>query len=277
MTKWLLRVLQDDPSVEVHWEWPARCEGWRQQVMTEFEEGRLWRLDRDWRPCRVDGRRYDLRSGEPGFEDQLLLKRWMIKTTDMEFHNRFKTKVCTQDHERKTIEGRDTERSAYYPWKLCVAVSRFWKQQLFPATWLKDLHLAENFHVSDETFLRQSLGAKEFVNDLDYLKTLEYDSFPAGDAVHDDDAFKSRSTACQWRRVGHERWQRSTPLRSWRASPALEELLGATLHLQSPRRSKLNGMPDYVISTKLQAIPPIGTLHVFFELLAKNHGRSMHA
>ena len=194
MTKWLLRMLQDDPSVEVHWEWPARCEGWRRQVMTEFEEGRLWRLDRDWRPCRVDGRRYDLRSGEPGFEDQLLLKRWMIKTTDMEFHNRFKTKVCTQDHERKTIEGRDTERSAYYPWKLCVAVSRFWKQQLFPATWLKDLHLAENFHVSDETFLRQSLGAKEFVNDLDYLKTLEYDSFPAGDAVHDDDAFRSRST-----------------------------------------------------------------------------------
>ena len=202
LTRWLLRALQHDPMVDVYWEWPLRCDGWHQQVMLDFEYD-LWNLSRDWQRCRIDGCRYHLKSGEPGCEHEFLLKRWLIKTTDLQFHARFKTKVCTQNHTHKPIQGRDTTRSSYYPWGMVNAIANFWRQQLFPASWLNKLHIAEDILVPDEVFVTQTLGITEYdiapENDMMPLEPLQ-DEF--------ENVKDGRSNPPKWTQVGHERWQR---------------------------------------------------------------------
>eukprot|EP00438_Fugacium_kawagutii_P003117 Skav222832 [mRNA] locus=scaffold1338:43482:51341:- [translate_table: standard] len=174
MTKFLLRVIAYDPMVEIYWEYPQRCEGWNQQVLIDFED-QLWHLNKDWKPCRIDGCRYDLRSGVPGYEDWFLLKKWLIKTTDLAFHANYKAKVCVRQHQHKTIEGQDTTRSSYYPWKMVVSIAKFWHRQLCPEHWLNKLSMAHDELVSDEEFANQVLGLS-LVNSM---KALEYEETSA--------------------------------------------------------------------------------------------------
>ena len=201
LTSWLLQVLRDDPTVDVFWEWPLRCYGWSQKVMQDFEAA-LWNLEREWRPCRIDGCRYNLKSGEPGSEDLFLQKKWLIKTTDVEFHARFKTKICTKNHTHKPIEGRDTSRSAYYPWSMVVAIARHWKSQLLPLRWLGKLRLAHDEQMTDSAFELQVLGRGQPSSALhDHLPVMddgdeEFEEHPAPPARRP-----------RWSQAGHGLWK----------------------------------------------------------------------
>eukprot|EP00438_Fugacium_kawagutii_P031764 Skav205351 [mRNA] locus=scaffold1956:24961:32706:- [translate_table: standard] len=198
MFKFLLRVLAYDPLVEIYWEYPVRCEGWNQQVMLDFEK-QLWHLEREWLQCRIDGCRYDLRSGVKGCEHLFLLKKWLVKTTDRVFHAQFKTKVCVKQHQHKPIEGEDTTRSRYYPWKMVVSIAKFWYRQLCPDHWLKKLSMAHDDLVTDQDFASQVLGLSMEApssNEIQYKETpadVKVSQFPVMSAesfVNDSSTFE---------------------------------------------------------------------------------------
>ena len=123
--KFLAEALEDDPELLVYFEWPHPCYGWSQQPLQAI--GKLFQqYGLDWESCRIDGCRYGMVD-----EDGLFLKKkWMIKTNDNHFHSQFRAKVCVGCHAHGRIEGKETQKSAYYPWKMCQAIARFWSSQL---------------------------------------------------------------------------------------------------------------------------------------------------
>ena len=78
-------------------------------------------------------------------------KKWMIKTTDDKFHRVFRAKTCCGNHgQHGAIEGQETEKSAYYPWKLVQAWTRHWKEQLTPERHLRLLSLRDDCSLENE-------------------------------------------------------------------------------------------------------------------------------
>ena len=130
LTAFLLWVLELYPDVELCWEWPQRCRGWKEAVVLQFIEA-LRALNRDPWFCRVDGCRFGLKSENGGF----ILKPWYILTTDIHFYHEFRLRVCVKNHEHEWLHGVETTRSAYYPKAMCVAIARNWQRQLIPQRW----------------------------------------------------------------------------------------------------------------------------------------------
>ena len=167
LKRWLERNVIDDHTVHVFWEWPANCQGWYEQVLLDLQDA-LWRLDRDWLPCRIDGCRYGLTSGRPGHEHEPLLKRWLVKTTCARFHALYKAKTCAGNHQHLQIESSDTARSSYYPWKMVVAIAKTWKSQLVPERWQSILFLTVDSNVPNSTFEQQlwEMNPAEIADDI---------------------------------------------------------------------------------------------------------------
>ena len=117
-------TIEDDPETRLYWEWPHPCYGWNQAPLLAIRD-LLQEHGLDWHDCRIDGCRYDMRDKD----GNLLRKKWMIKTTDDLFHSQYRAKVCTCNHNHGKIEGVETSRSAYYPWKLVQSIARFWANQ----------------------------------------------------------------------------------------------------------------------------------------------------
>ena len=92
----------------------------------------------EWNDCRIDGCRY----GMVDSNNELLKKKWMIKTNDELFHGQYRCKVCTGGHCHGRIEGRETQKSSYYPWKMVQSFARFWAQQTVSKQQLQRM----NFH-----------------------------------------------------------------------------------------------------------------------------------
>ena len=128
VNKFILECLAEDEDIQVYFEWPTRCDGWRQRPMEDLRQ-RLEGEGVPWMNCRIDGCRYGLMNEEG---TAFLHKRWTIKTTDEKFHQVYRAKVCPGNHEHCRIEGSDTSRTAYYPWKLVQSISRHWRDQLVP-------------------------------------------------------------------------------------------------------------------------------------------------
>ena len=101
-------------GVEIYWEWPLRCRGWREAVVQSFMQkfqalyGELWE-------CRIDGCRFGLKSAHGNF----IKKSWKVVTSSQEFYNRFRLKCCLNNHQHEWIAGVETNRSAYYPVQMC--------------------------------------------------------------------------------------------------------------------------------------------------------------
>ena len=57
-------------------------------------------------------------------------------TTNKQFHNKFKCKVCPGGHSHTWIEGVETAKSSYYPWRLCKSIALAWRQE-----WVSDRNL----------------------------------------------------------------------------------------------------------------------------------------
>ena len=145
-----------------------------------------------WLDCRVDGCNYGMKDVKGEF---FIHKKWLIKTTDENFHKTFRAKVCPGNHVHKTIEGRDTSASSYYPWKLVQAIARHWSQQLVPHRHqrllglrhdlpsLADMELME----SDNESFHMDYNLEDFHDDvnipeIDFIQPVTVISEPAASA-----------------------------------------------------------------------------------------------
>ena len=106
----------------------------------------LLKLDREWPFARVDDCRYDLKS-QRGVH---LQKRWTIGTTSNTFFQFFRNKTCIGSHDHDHIQGLETSRSAYFPWKLCRSIAQRWRHELDPQRWLERLHSPLAQHLSEQ-------------------------------------------------------------------------------------------------------------------------------
>ena len=110
-------AVQEDPDIEIYWEWPHNCLGWKQNPVVHISKI-MEKFGFDWLPCRVDGCCYSMKDAHGDF----LLKKWRIYTNSEQFHQAFKCKLCPQNHSHGRIEGVETAKSSYYPWKFVQSV-----------------------------------------------------------------------------------------------------------------------------------------------------------
>ena len=154
MMYWFLaEALEEDPELLLYWEWPFPCEGWNQRPLLALQT-LLLKHGMDLHQCRLDGCAYGLRSSS----GELMLKKWMIKTNDEHFHQQFRAKVCTKNHHHCPIEGAETSKSAYYPWKLCESLARFWASQ---TTSTRSLRLMQHADVPHLDFLEDAFPVEQ--------------------------------------------------------------------------------------------------------------------
>ena len=117
----------EDPYMDIFFEWPYPCVGWQEpalQHLASFLESH----GRDWLPCRIDGCVFGLR--ERDGEGDFLRKQWMVRTTSPHFHKKFRARVCPGGHAHSYIQGIETAKSAYYPWRLVKSIAMAWRQEL---------------------------------------------------------------------------------------------------------------------------------------------------
>ena len=139
--------LIEDDSTDLFMEWPTRCQGWNEPLFLHFQE-RLRQAGRPLRFCRIDGCRYGLRSSSGGF----LKKSWTIATTSQTFYHLYKTKTCVGNHAHDHVQGIETARSAYYPWRMVKSIAQTWRKELFPERRLSLLHAPLPQHHSPAAF-----------------------------------------------------------------------------------------------------------------------------
>ena len=178
----LVETLEEDPEVLLYWEWPWPCEGWKQQPLQRLAKA-LEGMMLPWLQCRVDGCAYGLRDQH----DQGFLKKpWAIRTNDELFHKTFKAKLCPGNHTHVHIQGEETARSAYYPWKMVQAFTRHWRDQQVPARHLRllessynvadlDLEDEETETVENDDLLFEEAHVSNEVNSVQAHEDPEYD------------------------------------------------------------------------------------------------------
>ena len=131
----ILSAVDEDPYVDVYFEWTHPCSGWKQRPMMELEAN-LEQRGIAWESCRIDGCNYGMKEAHG---DLFLHKKWMIKTTDELFHKNFRAKVCPKNHQHALIQGLETARSAYYPKRMVESIVRHWCRELAPLRHVKTL------------------------------------------------------------------------------------------------------------------------------------------
>ena len=127
-TEFLVTALDEDPDLDVYWEWTNPCSGWQQGPMVKLEQD-LQKRGIAWESCRIDGCNYGLMGSK---NERFLHKKWLIKTTDELFWKNFRAKVCPRNHTHSLIQGLETSRAAYYPKRMVESIVRHWKRQLAP-------------------------------------------------------------------------------------------------------------------------------------------------
>ncbi|CAL1159019.1 unnamed protein product [Cladocopium goreaui] len=107
-------------------------------------------------------------------------KAWSIGTTSSHFYHLYRSKTCPGCHEHDRIQGLETQKSAYYPWKLCKSIAQTWRQELYPDKWLTYLQAPLPSFVEPEEQL-QALGlmdgALDFCPAMDLCPGLDF--YPA--------------------------------------------------------------------------------------------------
>ena len=120
--------------MELFWEWPHGCRGWKERIVEDFfnELGQVF-------DCRIDGCRFGLKSAKGNF----IKKAWKIRTTSETFYAEFRLRVCLGNHTHEWLHGVETTKSAYYPPQMCAAIARNWRKHLLPDRWWRLLWSTE--------------------------------------------------------------------------------------------------------------------------------------
>ena len=124
MNKFIKQTILEDPNTQIYFEWTHPCQGWSESPMRDLEQF-FAEQEIPWLPCRIDGCVYGMKDQH---NENFVHKKWMVKTTDESFHACYKCKVCHGGHSHTLIQGVETSRSAYYPWKLVESIARFWRR-----------------------------------------------------------------------------------------------------------------------------------------------------
>ena len=135
LTEFLKMAVAD--GVEIYWEWPWRCRGWKEPVVMDFIEYIQRHLTELW-ICRVDGCRFGMKSSQGNF----IQKSWKIMTSDVEFYSKFRLRCCLKNHDHEWLQGDETTKSSYYPINLCNSIARLWRDQFVPQRWISMLWTA---------------------------------------------------------------------------------------------------------------------------------------
>ncbi|CAE7365735.1 GIP [Symbiodinium sp. CCMP2456] len=129
VTTCLKESLEEDSELDIYFEWPHPCGGWKQAPMVDFQTY-LERSGVPWLRCRIDGCNYGMRDNDTGM---FIRKPWLVYTTDESFHHAFRAKVCPGNHgSHCRQEGHEQLATSYYPWKLVQAVARHWRDRTAP-------------------------------------------------------------------------------------------------------------------------------------------------
>ena len=121
--------LEDNDCTKFYFEWPYPCFGWKQAPMEDLARY-LEEHGHSWLQCRIDGCNYGMKNEA---SDQFIQKKWLIRTNDEVFHRAFRAKVCPGNHgQHASIQGAETARTAYYPWKMVQSIARHWRDQFAP-------------------------------------------------------------------------------------------------------------------------------------------------
>jgi hypothetical protein len=134
LVRFLKAIVKYDPDVEIFWEWPHRCRGWKERIIEDFFNS----LDHFY-DCRLDGCRFGLKSAKGNF----IQKAWRIRTTSVSFHAEFRLRVCLGNHTHEWLHGVETSKSAYYPPRMCASIARHWRKHLLPDRWCRLLWSTE--------------------------------------------------------------------------------------------------------------------------------------
>ena len=95
-----------------------------------------------WLPCRIDGCNYGMRDKD---DNLFVKKQWLIRNTSEPFHKAFRAKICPGNHgQHSSIQGMETARTSYYPWKMVQAIARHWARQHAPERHLRLLESLED-------------------------------------------------------------------------------------------------------------------------------------
>ena len=138
----ILESVDEIRDIDIYWEWPHPCYGWEQRPLQDLS-AELGGRDIEWLHCRVDGCAYGMKDH---LEENFLAKKWSIRTTDCDFHRHFHAKVCPKNHQHTYIQGIETSRSAYYPWRMVLAIARCWRDQLLPPRFHRWAHSKNENH-----------------------------------------------------------------------------------------------------------------------------------
>eukprot|EP00439_Symbiodinium_sp_Y106_P001694 s8914_g1.t1 len=142
MNQFVKEALQQDPELQIYFEWPHPSIGWRQAPMEDLADY----LDRHgipWLSCRVDGCNYGMKDEAGDF----VKKQWSIKTTDERFHKAFRAKVCPGNHKHHHFNTEENiGATRFYPWKMVQAIARHWRDEQAPSRHRQLLALKEDLH-----------------------------------------------------------------------------------------------------------------------------------
>ena len=216
--EFIKETLAEDETTDVYYEWPWPCVGWKQQPLVDLEE-HLESQGIPWLSCRVDGCAYGMRNED---NNLFVKKQWKIRTTDEQFHRRFRAKVCPGNHGNHcAIEGRETARSSYYPWRMVQAIARFWKEQLVPERHVQLLHLRE-----DQPALMEEFPVDDIVPECELIEWTEEDTSDSNEALtitNEEIADELVISAAE--RLAHESMARDARIRQDFHQSTLETIL----------------------------------------------------
>ena len=162
-------TLDEDDSVEIYFEWPWPCFGWKQQPLLDLAAY----MDKKmipWLDCRIDGCNYGMRDPH----GQFIQKKWLVKTTSEKFHKVFRAKVCQGGHGvHANIQGQLTSASAYYPWRLVQAIARHWRDATVPHRHIHLLHQRDEPLHEQQSSWSMVMDEFEVVTDIQELAVSE--------------------------------------------------------------------------------------------------------
>ena len=106
----IAKFVREDPESYLAYEWPAHCRGWENPTVQKVMK------DLDLTAVMVDGCQLGVTSvdGDP------ILKPWQIRTNSPGLLKALEGKRCPRDHVHQECAGKHTERSGYYPRKMCM-------------------------------------------------------------------------------------------------------------------------------------------------------------
>ncbi|OLQ11600.1 hypothetical protein AK812_SmicGene4533 [Symbiodinium microadriaticum] len=84
-------TLEEDPDVQIYWEWPSNSAGWSQHAMLELQEW-FGSGEFPWLSCRIDGCAYGLKDEQQGFAPRCVLD--FIRTLIFKVWNTRRPHLC---------------------------------------------------------------------------------------------------------------------------------------------------------------------------------------